>query len=58
LQLHNYIDDMRHDIFEVLDNIVDLSFKFVETKRHKVCDMVYEFLELVASTHHYTTVDL
>ncbi|XP_066374040.1 uncharacterized protein [Miscanthus floridulus] len=36
LQLDNYIDDMRHDdSFKGLDNIVDLSDKLVETKRHK-----------------------
>jgi hypothetical protein len=48
LQLHNYIDDIRRDdSFKGLDNIVDLSVKFVETKRHKVYDMVYELLKLV-----------
>ena len=48
LQLDNYIDDMRHDdSFKGLDNIVDLSVKLVETKRHKVYDMVYELLKLV-----------
>ncbi|XP_066341129.1 uncharacterized protein [Miscanthus floridulus] len=37
LQLDNYIDDMRHDdSFKGLDNIVDLSVKLVETKRHRV----------------------
>ena len=35
------------DSFKGLDNIVDLSVKFVETKRHKVYDMVYELLKLV-----------
>jgi hypothetical protein len=41
LQLHKYIDDMRQDdSFKGLDNIVDLSVKLVETKRHKVYDMV------------------
>jgi hypothetical protein len=47
LQLDNYIDDMRRDdSFKDLDNIVDLSVKLVETKRHKVYDMVYELLKL------------
>nr|XP_034600022.1 zinc finger MYM-type protein 1-like [Setaria viridis] len=37
LQLDNYIDDIRKDDrFKGLDNIVDLSFKLVQTKRHKV----------------------
>src|SRR5207247_1004820 len=37
LQLDNYIDDMRRDdSFQGLDNLVDLSVKLVETKRHKV----------------------
>jgi hypothetical protein len=35
LQLDNYIDDER---FQGLDNIVDLSVKLVETKRHNVYD--------------------
>ena len=36
LQLHNYIDDMRQDdSFKGLENIVDLSIKLVQTKRHK-----------------------
>ena len=30
-----------------LDNIVDLSVKLVETKRHKVYDMVYLLLKLI-----------
>jgi hypothetical protein len=48
LQLDNYIDDMRqNDNFKGLDNIVDLSVKLTETKRHKVYDMVYELLKLV-----------
>nr|XP_034570453.1 zinc finger MYM-type protein 1-like [Setaria viridis] len=48
LQLDNYIDDIRKDDrFKGLDNIVDLSFKLVQTKRHKVYDMVYELLKLV-----------
>jgi hypothetical protein len=41
LQLQNYIDDMRQDeSFKGLDNIVYLSVKLIETKRHKVYDMV------------------
>ncbi|XP_066385371.1 uncharacterized protein [Miscanthus floridulus] len=52
LQLDNYIDDMRHDdSFKGLDNIVDLSAKLVETKRHKVYDMVYELLKLILLLH-------
>jgi len=48
LQLDNYIDDIRQDDrFKGLDNIIDLSVKLVETKRHKVYDMVYELLKLV-----------
>ncbi|XP_066373509.1 uncharacterized protein [Miscanthus floridulus] len=48
LQLDNYINDMRQDaIFQGLDNIVDLSVKLVETKRHKVYDMVYLLLKLI-----------
>jgi len=40
LQLHNYIDDMRHNnSFKGLENIVDLSVK--------LNDMVYELLKLV-----------
>jgi hypothetical protein len=35
------------DSFKGLDNIVDLSVKLIETKRHKVYDMVYEFLKLI-----------
>ena len=35
------------DNFEGLDNIVDLSVKLVETKRHKVYDMVYLLLKLI-----------
>jgi hypothetical protein len=37
----------QEDSFKGLDNIVDLSVKLVETKRHKVHDMVYELLKLV-----------
>src|SRR5438105_8239767 len=48
LQLDNYIYDMRHDdSFQGLDNLVDLSGKLVETKRHKVYDMIYLLLKLV-----------
>ena len=48
LQLDNYIDDMRQDDrFKGLENIVDLSVKLVQTRRHKVYDMVYELLKLV-----------
>ncbi|XP_066395765.1 uncharacterized protein [Miscanthus floridulus] len=48
LQLDNYINDMRQDaIFQGLDNIVDLSVKLVEIKRHKVYDMVYLLLKLI-----------
>lgn len=48
LQLDNYIDDIRQDDeFQGLENIVDLSVKLVETKRHKVHDMVYQLLKLV-----------
>ncbi|XP_066358233.1 uncharacterized protein [Miscanthus floridulus] len=48
LQLDNYIDDMRQDAsFQGLDNIVDLSVKLIETKRHKVYDMVYLLLKLI-----------
>ena len=56
LQLDNYIDDMRHDdSFKGLDNIVDLSVKLVEIKRHKVYDMVYELLKLILLLHVATT---
>jgi hypothetical protein len=37
----------QEDSFKGLDNIVDLSIKLVEIKRHKVYDMVYELLKLV-----------
>ncbi|XP_066320059.1 uncharacterized protein [Miscanthus floridulus] len=48
LQLDNYIDDMRQDAsFQGLDNIVDLSVKLVEIKRHKVYDMMYLLLKLI-----------
>jgi hypothetical protein len=48
LQHDNYIDDVRQDdSFKGLYNLVDLSVKLVETKRHKVHDMVYLLLKLV-----------
>ncbi|XP_066358052.1 uncharacterized protein [Miscanthus floridulus] len=48
MQLDNYIDDMRqYASFQGLDNIVDLSVKLIETKRHKVYDMVYLLLKLI-----------
>ncbi|XP_008677907.1 uncharacterized protein [Zea mays] len=48
LQLDNYIDGIREDdIFKDITNLVDLSVKLVETKRHEVFDMVYLILKLV-----------
>jgi hypothetical protein len=48
IQLDNYIDDMRReDSFQGINNIVDLSVKFVETNRHNVYDLVYSLLKLV-----------
>jgi hypothetical protein len=48
LQLDNYIDGIREDDrFKDIGNIMDLSVKLVETKRHKVFDMVYLLLKLV-----------
>jgi hypothetical protein len=48
LQLGNYIDGIREDDrFKYITNLVDLSVKLVETKRHKVFDMVYLLLKLV-----------
>jgi hypothetical protein len=48
LQLDNYIDDVRQDdSFKGPDNLVDLSVKLVETKRHKVHYMVYLLLKLL-----------
>ena len=48
LQLDNYIDDMRQDDnFKGICNLVDLSVKLVEAKRHIVYDMVYLLLKLV-----------
>ena len=42
------IDDMRRDEnFQDLENLVDLSIKIVEIKRHKVYDIVYLLLKLV-----------
>ena len=44
LQVDNYIDVMREDSrFKDIKNIVDLSAKLVEIKRHKVFDVVYYF---------------
>jgi hypothetical protein len=58
LQLHNCIDDTRHDdSFKGLDNIVDISFKLVETKWYKVYNMVYELLKLVLLLPMATTSD-
>ena len=48
LQLDNYIDDMRKDEnFNGLENLVDLSVKLVETRRHIVYHFVYMLLKLV-----------
>jgi hypothetical protein len=48
LHLDNYIDDMRRDdSFQGLENLVDLLVKLVETKRHRVYDMVYLLLKLL-----------
>jgi hypothetical protein len=48
LHLDNYIDGIREDDrFKDITNRVDLSVKLVETKRHKVFDMVYFLLKLV-----------
>ncbi|XP_062186668.1 uncharacterized protein LOC133890251 [Phragmites australis] len=48
MQLDNYIDDMkRDDSFKGIDNLVQLSIKLVETKKHKVYDLVYLLLKLV-----------
>ncbi|XP_062197358.1 uncharacterized protein LOC133900265 [Phragmites australis] len=48
IELDNYIDDMRRDdSFKGIDNLVDLSIKLVETKKHKVYDLVYLLLKLV-----------
>jgi hypothetical protein len=48
LQLDNYIDDMRRDEkFKDLQNLVDLSVKLVETRRHIVHNLVYLLLKLV-----------
>jgi hypothetical protein len=47
-QLVNYIDDMRKDDnFKNLKNLVELSVKLVETRRHVVHDVVYALLKLV-----------
>jgi hypothetical protein len=48
MQLDNYIDDMRKvDSFQSINNLVDLSVKFVETNRHNVYNLVYLLLKLV-----------
>ena len=48
LQLDNYIDDIRQDdSFKGLENLVDLSVKLVETKRHIIYDLIYLLLKLV-----------
>jgi hypothetical protein len=48
LQLGNFIADIKKDVlFEGLENLVDLSLKLVQTKRHKVYDLVYTLLKLV-----------
>jgi hypothetical protein len=48
MQLDNYIDDKRRaDSFQGINNLVDLSVKFVETNRHNVYDLVYLLLKLV-----------
>jgi hypothetical protein len=46
--LGNFIADIKKDVlFEGLENLVDLSLKLVQTKRHKVYDLVYTLLKLV-----------
>ena len=48
MQLGSYIDDIRHEnTFKDLTNLVDLSVKLVQTRRHKIYDMVYNLLKLV-----------
>jgi hypothetical protein len=48
LQLDYYIDGIKEDDrFKDITNLVDLSVKLVETKRHNVFDMVYLLLKLV-----------
>ncbi|RLM80141.1 uncharacterized protein C2845_PM12G08020 [Panicum miliaceum] len=48
LQLDNYIDVMRQDDrFSVIENLIDLSVKLVETNSHKVYDLVYLLLKMV-----------
>jgi hypothetical protein len=48
LQLDNCIDGIREDDrFKDITTLVDLSVKLIETKRHKVFDMVYLLLKLV-----------
>jgi hypothetical protein len=46
MQLENY-NIRRYECFHGLENLVDLSVKRVETKRHRVYDMVYLLLKLV-----------
>jgi hypothetical protein len=42
------IADIRTDVsFEGLENLVDLSVKLVQTKRHKIYDLVYKPVKLV-----------
>ena len=48
MQLDNYIDDMRKDDnFKGLENLVDLSVKLVQTRRHIFHNLVYFLLKLV-----------
>jgi hypothetical protein len=48
LQLDNYIDGIREDDrFKDITDLMDLSVKLVEIKRHKVFDMIYLLLKLV-----------
>jgi hypothetical protein len=48
LQLDNYINVIRDDNrFKETNNLVDLSVKLAETKKHKVFNMVYLLLKLV-----------
>ncbi|PWZ31709.1 hypothetical protein Zm00014a_021970 [Zea mays] len=55
-KIDNYIDGIRKDDrFKDITNLVDLSVKLVETKRHKVFDMVYLLLKLVLLLSMATT---
>lgn len=48
IQLDKYIDDMRKDDnFNSIENLVDLSVKLVQTRRHIVYNLVYLLLKLV-----------